>query len=206
MRELPFKMVGDESETLTESRGRREWRNLDPPVDKCMLLRLQHLELHRTEISQVSFPKDVCPNLQHLIIRSCNDLVKVGTLPSSLIKLELTGCSKLRKLNGLCGLATLQMLDISRCRNVERLPNVETLLSLEVLDASGCLKLKNIKGLAQLTNLRVLYVYDCFKLKTLPGVERCMSLERLHAYGCPKLQRGRVAEQLRQRLKARLII
>ena len=55
---------------------------------------------------------------------SCNDLVKIGTLPKALIKLELAICTKLNKIEGLCGLAKLQMLNIKWCTELKVLSSI----------------------------------------------------------------------------------
>lgn len=130
------------------------------------------------------------------------NLVKVGELPNTLIELGLHGCTKLKRIEELCGLAKLQMLDISMCSEVEELPSIETLVSLEQLRACLCVKLKSIQGLAQLKMLRLLDVRWCSELEELPGVEYCVSLEILNVDGCPRLQwAGGVVEQLRQKLR-----
>lgn len=200
LREIPFKMDEGEMEVITEARGLRTSSNLDPSIDKYMF-RLQHLELFFTKISKVSFPDSAFPNLQHLLIRFAYDLVEVGTLPNTLIQLELIGCCNLRKIEGLCGLPKLQSLNIGKCKQVEQLPGIDKLVSLQVLWAYECVKLKRIAGLAQLTKLRKLDVSDCSELEELEGVEDLRSLEKLHTYGCPQLQWDwRVLEQLRRRL------
>lgn len=174
--------------------------NLDSSMAKCMF-RLQHLELFFTKISKVSFLDGAFPNLQHLLIRFAYDLVEVGTLPNTLIQLELIGCCNLKKLEGLCGLPKLQSLNIGGCKKVEQLPSLETLVSLQELWAYECVKLKRIEGLSQLTKLRKLDASDCSELEELEGVEHLRSLEKLHTYRCPQLQWDRgVLEQLRQRL------
>eukprot|EP00253_Pinus_taeda_P003431 PITA_03431 len=87
---------------------------------------------------------------------------------------------------GLSGLPKLQVLDISRCKNVEELPGIETLVSLKESQAYDCAKLKSIRGLAELTKLQVLNVHGCSKLEGLPGIQHCMSLEYTDAKGCPR--------------------
>eukprot|EP00253_Pinus_taeda_P001167 PITA_01167 len=196
--ELPFNKVQGEIETVPESRGRRTLSNLD----KCCMLQLHSLELYGTEIPKVSFNETVCPNLRHLLVSRCNVLVEVGTLPNTLIKLELYYCDKLRNIKALSHLGKLQSLYIRDCKELEDLPRIEALVSLEELQASGCVQLKSIQGLANLTKLRILSVYDCSELEELPDVEHLRSLEKLWAFRCPKLQWGEgVVELLRQRVK-----
>lgn len=186
--EFPFKTVEGESETLTESGVRRRCSNLDPSFDKCML-RLQHLKLYNIQIlDEVSFGEGVFPNLQHLLIRSCNDLAVLGTLPNALVKLELTYCCKLRKIEGLCNLPKLHMMNIKYSIEMEELPSLETLVSLEAFDPSVCVKLKSIRGLEKLTKLRKLEVSSCSELEELPHLENLRSLEKLDVSQCVKLK------------------
>jgi Leucine-rich repeat (LRR) protein len=186
LRELPFK------------KG-----SLDSSIDKCMPLLYSFKMLGTSEISELSFDESACPNLGHLSVNWCDDLVQIGALPNTLIKLELTACGKLRKVEGLCGLAKLRELHITCCHEVEELPSFETLLSLEELVASSCRKLKSIRGLAQLSKLRIINVSDCDELEELEGVEHCRLLEKLNISGCSRLHlEGGAVEQLRQQLKA----
>jgi len=113
-----------------------------------------------------SSSKAVFPNLQHLEIEDCDHLLEVGALPT-----------------------TLQTLYIFGCRELEELPSMETLVSLEVLRTRGCRELKRIHGLAQLTKLKELDVSNCSELVELPGVEHSRSLKTVWAMYCPKLQR-----------------
>jgi internalin A len=117
----------------------------------------------------------------------------------------LTSCFKLKKIEGLCGLAKLQMLNIKWCSELEELSSIETLVCLEVMDVNKCTKLKRIHRLAQLTKLRRLDIVECSELEELPGVEHLTSLKWLDASGCPKLRWGEgVVEKLRQRQLAYL--
>lgn len=79
---------------------------------------LKRLELaFLREWGNIAFPEGVCPNLQEL---------------------KLSDCMKLRHVGELCGLAKLQSLKItgsSGCANanLEELPSLESLISLEEL-------------------------------------------------------------------------
>jgi Leucine-rich repeat (LRR) protein len=132
--------------------------------------------------------KGVCPNLQHLWIYSCTDLVKVESMPKTLKTVDFSYCSALREIKGLPDLAGLEQLDISGCEEVEELPSLQTLKSLKSLKASKCYKLKSIKGLADLSRLQRLYVRDCHEIQELSGVEHCRSLNALDASKCYKLK------------------
>ena len=87
--------------------------------------------MNDTKISEVSFTDGVCPNLQHLSITFCNDLVEVGALPATLISLDVRGCPTSKIIGGLCGVPNLLKLDTRGCSNiqVEELPGFQTLVS-----------------------------------------------------------------------------
>ena len=58
---------------------------------------------------------------------------------------------------------------------LEVLPSMETLLSLEGLQEHGCVKLKCMQGLVQTIKLRELDISRCYEL---PSMETLISLER----------------------------
>eukprot|EP00253_Pinus_taeda_P026710 PITA_26710 len=163
---------------LGQLSGERISGDLSSSIDMSKLVQLQHIELYKTEISEVSFAEGFCPNLQHLLIKSCNGLVKLGTLPNALVKLELTSCDQLQKIEGLCGLAKLQILNIKWCSELKELSSIETLVSLEVLDVQVCGKLERIERLAGLTKLRRWDIDGCPNLIEVSGDEHLMSLTR----------------------------
>lgn len=144
---------------------------------------------------------DSLGRLTQLDVKSCYGLLMVGTLPNTLIQLNLISCHNLEKIDGLCDLDKLQMLNISGWTKVEELSDIETLVSLEELRASGCEKLQRIRGLAQLTKLKLLDVSGCNVLEELEGVEHLRMLEKLDASRCPQLTwDGRILDQLPQGL------
>lgn len=156
--------------------------------------RLEFLEIHRTEITEIFFPQGVCPNLKHLDIQDCKNLVTVGGLPHTLITVKLFACEKLGEIGGLCNLTELQELNIGGSE-VEHLQGLERLISLKKLKANSCRKLERIPGLAQLTKLRELEVNYSRALEELLGVENMMSLEKLSAINCSRLRLCREAEE-----------
>jgi hypothetical protein len=119
---------------------------------------LEYLDLSWCCKERVSFDEGVCPRLTHLLMKYCYILHEVGALPPTLVRLELSDCYSLRKIEGLCNLTKLQELDIRNCAKVKELPSLERLVSLEKFWATGCPRLKRIQGLAALTKLRVLQV------------------------------------------------
>jgi len=68
----------------------------------------------------------------------CEDLVEIGTLPTTLTVLNLNSCCGLRKIGGLSDLKKLQHLNISNCVKLEELSSLETLMFLEVINSFRC--------------------------------------------------------------------
>eukprot|EP00253_Pinus_taeda_P036398 PITA_36398 len=171
------------------------------------LILLKQLHLLRSDISTVSFPVSVCPNLRHLTMDSCKNLVEVGDLPTTLKSLFLLHCNELTQIGGLDDLEKLQRLDINGCHKIEELPNLERLVSLQVLCINECHKLKRLSGLEQLNNLKELVIQECHEIEEAPGVEELMGLKGLNVRGCPKLRWDEgVIEQLREQLGEELYI
>jgi len=105
---------------------------------------------------KVSLVEGIYPNLKHLNIYGCNDLVEVGALPPTLIILSVRMCSKVRKMEGLYNLRNLQELDIHECKELEELSSFDRLTSLKTISLYGCDKVRKIEGLDNLTNLQTL--------------------------------------------------
>jgi Leucine-rich repeat (LRR) protein len=154
--ELPFKKVRGQRETVGTLKS-------DSSIHKYMP-GLRNLILQEdTEISEVSFEEGVCPNLQEFFLVECINVVEVVTLPNTLIEVKLSSCYNLRSIEGLCGLAMLRELYIKECNELQELPSVKTLVSLErVIHAVDCVKLKSIRDLAQLTKL---WYLGCFGVR-----------------------------------------
>lgn len=126
MHQLPFTKVEGERET---TEGQIASSDLDASLDTG-ILKLEELHLELIEISEVSFPPRVCPRLRLLEIKSCNGIVEIGALPTTLRTLVLKRCGALRKIGGLSGLANLESVDMTDCNNIEakESPGFETLM------------------------------------------------------------------------------
>lgn len=167
LREFPIKPNEGEAE------GGKAWNQLETLV------------LKGAKLSEVAFPKGVCPNLRNL---------------------NMGNCQQLRGIRGLCDLSKLAYLSIPDCVEVEDLESLENLRSLLQVNVTGCRRLRSIQGLGQLTRLRSLEVRGCHEMVGLPSVEQCMRLSWLDARDCPKLQwGGGVLQQLRHRIPFRYI-
>ncbi|KAK2977709.1 hypothetical protein RJ640_013727, partial [Escallonia rubra] len=85
----------------------------------------------------------ILPNLERLILKECSNLVEVhdsiGDLETSLVSLNLEGCSRLRKLpRTIAGLKVLKTLIISGCSSLDQLPEeMRTMESLREIVADG---------------------------------------------------------------------
>ena len=104
-------------------------------------------------LEELSFGDGVCPNLQRLLVNSCNHLLGHGTLPNAFVEQKLIDWHQLSNIEGLCSLTKLQELEIKDCIAMEELSGFDTLASLEFLQAHKCVKLKSIQGSTKLINL-----------------------------------------------------
>lgn len=93
---------------------------------------------------------------------------------------------KPNSIQGLAQLTKVQLLNVSGCSELEELPNMETLASLEELTADGWVKLKSIGELLQLTKLQK-PSFGSFSESEEERAEHCLSLDMLHVCRCPKL-------------------
>jgi Leucine-rich repeat (LRR) protein len=119
--------------------------------------------LTETRISEMCIPEGVLPSLETLDLSYNRALMQVKYLPSTLVRLNLQGCVRLKALINLSNLVDLKFLCISRCEELETL-NVEGLTSLEEIQAEACRELKSIEGLSQLERLKYL------RISTITGV------------------------------------
>ena len=71
-------------------------------------------------------------------------------------------------MHGLAGMRKIQRLDVGCCIDLEEIPSMETLVSLEQLVAIECVNLKKIQGLSHYTMLRFLNVCWSSELEELP--------------------------------------
>ena len=107
-------------------------------IDECWRLREVSFKMVEGERESIN-----CPNLQHLQINFCSQLVEVGTLPDALTTLDLTHCWELRKIEWASPLSKLRVLKLEGCKRLEQLPSLETLVSLEELHISYCETLRS---------------------------------------------------------------
>lgn len=118
---------------------------------------LREIFLNSTSISQICIPERVCPRLEIVDLSWNFQLIQVGGFPSTLVRLSLEHCTKLKRLTNLSNLIHLKFLNINSCKELERL-NVEGLSSLEEIRAENCWKLKSIEAFSQLERLNCLRI------------------------------------------------
>jgi len=118
---------------------------------------LREFFLNNTSISQICIPERVCPRLEIVDLSWNFQLIQVGGFPSTLVRLSLEHCTKLKRLTNLSNLIHLKFLNINSCKELERL-NVEGLSSLEEIRAESCWKLKSIETFSQLERLNCLRI------------------------------------------------
>lgn len=166
-------------------------KNLDIlEVECCRLRQLSKLDYLQISKIKISDWRGI------LKYNHCDDLMEVGPFPTTLMTLDLSWRALKKIAGGFFGLANLQHLDISCCFELEKLPSLETLISLEVMKAVGCHELKSIPDLSHLTKLRILNVGGCCKIAGLRGLKYLKSLEELRVWGCSKLEMLPGLEQL----------
>ena len=132
------------------------------------------------------------PNLKKSVLEDCINLL--GLHPSNgvnknLILLNLKGCKNRRKLPSKFEMESLDILILSNCSKVKRIPefgkNMECVLVL-YLDGTAITKLPTSIG--NLTSLTSLGLRDCKNLMSLPSTFFNMkTLENVNLSGCLKL-------------------
>ncbi|KAJ4961938.1 hypothetical protein NE237_021848 [Protea cynaroides] len=152
--------------------------------------------------------------LKKLIVKNCENLVKVGKsigVLSRLVELDLSNCKKLTDLpSSITKLTSLNKFVIFGCLNLEKFPDeMHKLSKLETLRMSHCTSLKSLPmlpsslcclwakyceslemlelNLSILKHLRVLDLSNCKMLKEIEGLEGLESVETINLFGCPNL-------------------
>lgn len=118
---------------------------------------LRELFLNNTSISQISIPEQVCPMIEVIDLSWNFNLIQVRGFPSTVVRLSLENCTKLKTLTSFSNLIHLKFLNINSCKELEML-NVEGLRSLEEIRAESCWKLKSIEAFSQLERLNCLRI------------------------------------------------
>lgn len=118
---------------------------------------LRDFTLKNTSISRICFPEGVYASLETVDLSGNFRLMQVIGLPSTLVRLSLQNCKKLKTLTNLSHMVNLKFLNINECMKLKTL-NVEGLTSLEEIKAVACWKLRSIEGLSLLAQLNCVYI------------------------------------------------
>ncbi|XP_042478786.1 disease resistance protein RPV1-like [Macadamia integrifolia] len=159
------------------------------PTSVLGLSSLIILNVRNCNLLEGAIPSEIgsISSLQHLDM-SDN---KFHSLPTSishlsqLKSLQLQNCTRLQFLPELP--SSLEKLDASRCKSMERLANLGNLSSLQELDLSKTFLYSLPGNIGHLTRLQILRLQKCIRLKWLP--ELPSSLEKFHAGSCTSLER-----------------
>ncbi|KAI5073173.1 hypothetical protein GOP47_0011186 [Adiantum capillus-veneris] len=134
-------------------------------------------------VSATSLPEDFgrLPNLEELVLKSCDYLCKVSYLPASLVSLNLSDCASLKGMLPLRSLTRLRSLELCNCRELVGLDGLECLPLLSCLDITDCRKLNVLAGLEKCTSLESLFMarsgVSVLQDKTRPWIQKIQSLE-----------------------------
>ncbi|KDO39114.1 hypothetical protein CISIN_1g015671mg [Citrus sinensis] len=114
------------------------------------------------------------PRLNKVVILNLRGSKSLKSLPSEifnlefLTKLDLSGCSKLKRLPEISS-GNISWLFLTGTAIKELPSSIESLLRLEYLDLSDCKRLKSLpSSLCKLKSLGVLNLYGCSNLQRLP--------------------------------------
>lgn len=124
-----------------------------------------------------------------LFLQGCTGLQSVDGLKglSSLKVLNLTDCTALQNVDGLKGFASLQELKLTGCTALQNVDGLKSLTSLLSLSLRGCTALQNVDGLESLTLLEQLDLSGCTELQNVDGIMKLTSLKISRFDGCTKI-------------------
>ncbi|TXG65010.1 hypothetical protein EZV62_012004 [Acer yangbiense] len=131
------------------------------------------------------------PNLKKLILQDCKYLREISPSIQYLIKLDfliLRGCRSLKGIPDCSGLNSLKELHLSRCSNLEMLPEMPC--NIEELWLIGTAIEELPLSFGNLSRLQKLFLGCCNKLKSLPSsICKWKSLQKLSIGDCSKLNK-----------------
>ncbi|GLT83028.1 hypothetical protein SLE2022_013410 [Rubroshorea leprosula] len=172
----------------------------------------------KVEITNCKNLKSIADSsLQKLIIKSCEELVRVEVGPDamkSLKEVHIGSCGKLEKLLMISKLQSLEVLELQKCRalwmigdearfnstclqqlNIQTchrlmsIPSVDGLSSLQKIEIRWCGQLKSIgEDLSTATCLKELTVDGCDGLMSLPNLHGLSSLQKIEIHQCGQLK------------------
>ncbi|OWM86778.1 hypothetical protein CDL15_Pgr015814 [Punica granatum] len=124
--------------------------------------------------------------LETLVLQFDFSMLDGLRVPGSLQMLDLTDCTCVQKLPDLSHLESLKVLKIAACEALLELPDLGGLVSLQGLFIFACKSLKSIGHRLPLS-LRTLCLNSCISLEKLPDLSRLMFLQVLELEECKEL-------------------
>ena len=103
-------------------------------------------------------------------------------------KLDLSGCSSLRNIDGLRSLTSLDWLVLSGCSVLQNLDALTGHTTLTTLDLSDCVALQNVNGLKGVASLEWLCLSNCPQLRNVGGIKGLNELKKLTITESPFLE------------------
>ncbi|XP_039164732.1 disease resistance protein RUN1-like [Eucalyptus grandis] len=144
-------------------------------VDKGGLSSLRTLCLGRAKISRLPEYFHELSTLEHLDLLHCSELESLAEPPSRLSSLQLT-CLK-DTLPSLSHLSHLKELTVHCCMSLRSIPALPP--GIRTLQVWKCPKLERLSNLPNLISLLELELLQCYGLKELDGLEALISLRKL---------------------------
>ncbi|CAI0437211.1 unnamed protein product [Linum tenue] len=142
-------------------------------------------------------------HLRELKITGCNQLTevmgvdKLESLQEHLWALTIIRCNQLPEVAGIERLKSLELLELTECTSIERLPDLSALEHLRNLKITGCNQLTEVIGLDKLESLQALRITDCASIKKLPDLFALEHLRELIITGCNQLTEVTGIERLK---------
>ena len=152
-------------------------------LSACILL--EHLDLGHCPVTGSLEPLLPCTRLQRLLLSGC----RVNALAplTSLRKLDLSYCNKLRDLSQLTACISLSGLDVSHCPRIKSIAPLAACKQLQVLRLRECVNITNLKPITACVKLAWLGLNGCSGIKSLAPLSACRVLEVLHLGECNSL-------------------
>ncbi|CAN1343917.1 Disease resistance protein L6 [Linum perenne] len=157
-----------------------ELRETPAAIFKLSSLQILNLTSHRKKPLIVT--EDIPTAVKHLSI-SC---LSVPTLPSSLVRLDISYCQYLQTLPSLANLTSLAELGLENV-SLREIPGLGELKMLSTLQLCDVQNMENLDGIENLVQLTVLVVELCGVVGKFPDVSNLTKLKSLSIICCQRL-------------------
>ncbi|GKA75239.1 TMV resistance protein N-like protein isoform X1 [Tanacetum coccineum] len=137
----------------------------------------------------------MAPNIERLILSSCEYLLEVHESLGSLrrlVYLDLSNCGRLKRLPSRIEMESLETLILSFCTSLDRLPEFSPcMVKLSHINCRSCYRIKELpSSIRYLSTLNFLNLRGCMNLENIPSsIQELKYLKSLFLEDCPKLQK-----------------